>query len=306
MQAMSWILGTLLLTGMVLVFGDLWRNVVRFREWCRLRAEQEGEIVLGDSVLQAGLAAHFASEPRTGVPATTETWQAYIADVEKKLITLALDQPLLPAAELRREAIADSLPAWPKLGTLVSITVTGEDALYRFFATVRDVRRDARKPGQRVLVVDRPTWMARVQRRQHVRARIQMPAAFERAAQDEPVRRDSVRVSLPGTLIELSAGGFQANLEGVRSLRDADRLTRSLTPGTVLRVRLSTPALAQTPLLARVRSCGKAVVRGGVGVRMACEFLPMHSWEQELIIQDVFRAQRDQLQTRAQARQTAA
>ena len=36
---------------------------------------------------------------------------------------------------------------------------------------------------------------------------------------------------------------------------------------------------------------------GGLTLQVACQFLPMPSWEQELVIQHVFQLQREQLQT---------
>jgi c-di-GMP-binding flagellar brake protein YcgR len=304
MQVMTWILWSLLLTGLALVCGDLWRSAMRFREWRCLRAEHEGEIVLGDAIVQAGQVVSLRPLQSGSRPTEGTLLPAYVASVEKKLLTLALE----PASGsdprgLQRNAVIGTIPAWPLLGTLTHITLIGEDALYRFCAPVRDVRVDTRKPGQRLLVVERPTWMARIQRRQHVRAPIHLPVAFERTGEES---RDRPHTALPGTVIELSAGGFQANMAGVHSLHEADMLLRTFPPGTVLRVRLASPGLAETPLLARVRLSGKAVVRGGIGVRVACEFLPMASWEQDLLVQYVFRAQRDWLQERALTRRSAA
>lgn len=304
MQVMTWILWGLLLTGLALVCSDLWRSAVRYREWRCLRADHEGEIVQGDTIVQAGqvvslrpLQSGSRSKDGTLLP-------AYVASVDKKLMTLALEPSSGPEPRgLQRKAVTETIPAWPLLGTMAHFTLTGEDALYRFCAPVRDVQVDIRKPGQRLLVVERPTWMARVQRRQHVRTPIQLPVAFERTGEEGS---NQPRIALPGTVLELSAGGFQANIGGVHSLGEADTLLRAFPPGTVLRVRLASPGLAESPLLARVRLSGKAVVRGGIGVRVACEFLPMASWEQDLLIQYVFRAQRDWLQERAHTRRAAA
>ncbi|HZP80867.1 MAG TPA: PilZ domain-containing protein [Chthonomonadaceae bacterium] len=289
----------LLLAGLALVFGDLARNTLRFFQWRGLRAYHEGEIVRNtDTLLQTGQPAaltaafHADSRPEAGA------LPAVVAATDKTTLALAAEPVFEPVARAPHPA------DWPKLGATVFVTVTGADALYRFQTRVRDSRPDVQKPTLRILSVERPTFLARIQRRQHVRAPMSLPASFVCATDAQ--RNPLTRLPQHGTVVELSAGGFQAQIGGVLSLSESDEVVQAFAPGVVVRVTLSPPGLAQSPLLARVRVCNKIAVRGGLGVRVACEFLPMAPWEQELIVQHIFRDQRERLRERARARQTAA
>src|SRR5262249_13036099 len=156
----------------------------------------------------------------------------------------------------------------------VEVTVTGETALFRFSARIGDVRPDSSKPEQCHLTLPRPLCLARIQRRQHVRVAMPIPATFEPAsdfAQEagQPVEagRAEAEAHLPmhGVVLDLSGGGLRAEVGRAMGAKEAAQLVDSFVPGTVMRIRLPLPALSDVKLLARVRICERAAVRGGLG-----------------------------------------
>jgi c-di-GMP-binding flagellar brake protein YcgR len=110
----------------------------------------------------------------------------------------------------------------------------------------------------------------------------------------------SARLRLPqhATLLDLSGGGLRAEIGAAMGVREAAEMCDAFPTDTLIKVRLPFCTLSDTPMLARIRSVEKIAARGGLGIRLACEFLPMAPWEQEIIIHEVFLAQREQMRRR--------
>ena len=273
-ESAAWTIWSALTAGAGLTCFGLLRDWARFRQWRRLQAEQEGEIVFSDRALKVGQAAEIrdAAHPDAMRHAT-------ICAIDKRSLRLRLEfQPL----SSRLEA--------PKRGAILRLAIAGENEIFRMEAPVVDVSACAEKRGDCLLTLKRPTWLTRIQRRNHVRIPIMLPAAFEFA---HPANRLTERTAQHGTIVDLSAGGLCADIGGGLGLRDSAELLALLQPDTILRARLPIPALPDAPLV-RVRLSERVAVRGGLGVRVACEFLPMPPWEQDLIAQHIFRHQREQ------------
>lgn len=270
----AWIIWSVLTAGAGLACFGLRRDWARFRQWRRLRAAQEGEIVFSDRALKVGQAVEIrdAANP-------DDFRHATICALEKRTLRLRLErQPLHAKTES------------PKRGTVLRLTVAGEGAIFRMEAPVLEVAACAEKRGDCLITVKRATWLTRIQRRNHIRIPIRLPAAFEFA---HPTNRLTERTAQHGTVVDLSGGGLCADIGGALGLRDSEELLALLKPDTILRARLPIPALSNPPLV-RICLSERVAVRGGLGVRVACEFLPMPSWEQELIVQHIFRYQREQ------------
>ena len=267
----AWAIWGALTAGAGLAGYGLLRDGARFRQWQRLRAAQEGEIVFSHRALKVGQAVEFSDAASPDV-----LRRATICAIEKRILQLRLERPPL---QTKTDA--------PKRGATLRLTVAGEGAIFRLEVPVLDVAACAEKRGDCLLTVKRPTWLARIQRRNHVRIPIALPAAFEFA---HPTNRLTERTAQHGTIIDLSGGGLCADIGGALGLRDSAELLALLKPDTILRARLPIPALASPPLV-RICLSERVAVRGGLGVRVACEFLPMPSWEQDLIIQHIFRHQ---------------
>ncbi len=262
-----------LLAGAGLACFGLLRDGKRFREWRRLRAEQAGEIVFSERALKVGQAVQIrdAANPDALRHAT-------LCAIEKRTLRLRLErQPVHTRTET------------PQRGATLRLMIAGDGAIFRLETPVLDVAPCAEKRGECLVMVKRPTWLARIQRRSHVRIPLALPASFEFA---HPTDRLTERTAQHGTIIDLSGGGLCADIGGALGLRDSAELLARLQPGVILRVRLPIPALSD-PALARICLSERAAARGGLGVRVACEFLPMPPWEQDLIVQRLFRQQRE-------------
>lgn len=280
-QLLTVLIWSALLSGTTLVAIGFWRDTMRFRHWKRLRARFEGEIMPTGETLRAGQAAEITSEDEAcRLPAA-------LHETTDKFLTFSIEY----APGTSRQEID-----WPAEGEQVLLTVTGETALYRFEAEVHDVRPHPDRAHSLLLAVERPLWVVRVQRRRHARAPLHAELTLESPGTREVPAHP--RLPLPVKLVNLSGGGMRVEIGHGLPLKEAEELVNAFQPGTPLRVRLPIGGLAETPLSAEVRIAERAAVSGGVGVRLACEFLPMASWEQELLIQHVFRAQREYLQER--------
>lgn len=298
-QIVGWIFWSVLTAGAGCSCVGLTRSVLRFRQWKQATAELEGEIVLGDRALQAGQTITVSIyDPQAN---DGEAIRGQICAIQKKTLTLTLEAAF-SEGHFQDEGVSRRFA----VGATVVVTVTGERALYRFTARVGDMRADAVNARQSLLTVVRPLWLGRIQRRQHVRVAMPIPATFERAthytSEGGSIQRAKPGpaegyMPLHGSVIDLSAGGLMAEVGSALGAKEAAKLVEAFVPGTILRVRLPLPALSDS-LLARVRSCERAVSRGGLGVRLACQFLPMSHCDQEMLVHHIFRAQKDLLRTR--------
>jgi c-di-GMP-binding flagellar brake protein YcgR len=238
--------------------------------------------------------------------ASETTLPGYITELGKTALVLALEtEKGLPVR------ISES--ALPPPGGSLLVTLPVEGGQLCFETQVLDVRTAEASNGRRLLTLARPFWLARIQRRQHVRTELYLPATFQRLAALEaetntelPSAEKSVQVReappLHGTVLDLSAGGLRADVGDVLGAEEAEGVVTKFAPNTILRVRLPIPTLSGSLLLVRVRACERTARRGGIGVRLACEFLPMPSWDQESLVAHVFQTQRKQRQARAQYR----
>ncbi len=268
MQGMAWLGWGALPAGIALA--GLWGFERRLRRSGYTPAGGTSEIVLSRKILQVGAVARVWPQES----ADTGAWPAYISALEKATLTLTLE----PHGERRpgRGAAAERLVS----GAAIAVEITGADAIYRFTTPVRALESDARLPQTHLLTIARPRWITLIQRRRWPRFPVKWPAALER--EDQVRALQTARSSpLSGTIIDLSEGGFCAEVQEGLSASQASALTELFAPGTVLRVRLPLPALAETPLLARIGTSRKMAARGGLGVRLGCEFMPMASPQRE-------------------------
>ena len=277
--------------GALLVGLSLARSAGYIVPWQRSRAEDEGETVLLEHQIQPGQSVALrAGEKTDALPV-----QGTIVSVNKRTILLTLENEAAGSARAS---------AWTgRVGETVTLTVTGSRALFQFRTTMRDVRPAPARPETWCVEVARPLWMARMQRRRHARIPLQATAEFEHAEPSSGLsssasRRPFDRLPFLGRVSSLSGCGLSAEVCGVFGANEAAQMLAGLPPDTILRVRLPMPALS--PLLARVCRSERMVVRGGLGIRLACEFLPMPDWEQELLISQLFRIQREHLHSRTQ------
>ena len=265
----AWAVWSALTAGTGMVGVGFFRDLTRFRQWRRARAEQEGEIVYTERALRVGQVVQIGE-------ADSVKRNATLCAVDKKTLRLRIERQTI----LTKDAA-------PPAGAILRLSVTGDGAVYRFDAPVIDIVSRPTGNGDTLITVKCPAWMTRVQRRRHVRVPLSLPATFEFA---RPTNRITECMTRHGVVLDLSAGGLCADLGGPMGLLDSTELLALLPTDTILRTRLPIPALTE-PLLVRVRLSDRVAVQGGLGVRIACEFLPMPPWEQDLIAQYIFRHQ---------------
>ncbi len=281
-QLTEWAFWTPLCLGAALVSVSLIKNNHRFRQWKTVQDWHAGEIVLADRLLAPGQSVHISDDGM--VPGESPLLEASLRAVEKRTLLLGLE---LPGESLDAPG-SRAAGEWPMVGSSVSVALAGSTALYQFIAPIKDLRRDPECPSQWLMTVPRPLWLARVQRRKHVRASVDMPATFEAAG--------TMKTPIPplhGMLVDLSGGGLRARVGHAMRPGECARLIDAFESGTVVRVRIPVPALTDSSLLARVRVSERIAVLGGLGLQIACEFLPMPPWEHDLLVQHIFRAQRE-------------
>ena len=247
----------------------------------------------------------MATDP-TGVIAGTLT------EISRSHCVLTLGSDLLTSLSAHNElgSLASKSRAdgsgirWAQ-GAHISVSVTAASEIFKFSARIRDL---IARPNGILLVVSRPSILVRIQRRKHARVPLAVPATIERAWMSPDAACDSnidaMLASIPvhGTVRDLSGGGLRAHLGGVDGLQQIDTLLRRFQPDAIVRIRLPFPTLPHGSVLARIVSSGRAVTSGGLTVAVACEFLPMPTWEQEIVIQHVFQFQREMNKARKMRR----
>jgi c-di-GMP-binding flagellar brake protein YcgR len=302
-QGMVFLYWGMLVAGAGLSSFGLVRGLARYRDSRLANVDDEGEIVIGDGRLDVGQSLVVAPRARGRPMDPLGAVSGRIESIGRKYYVLALDTEV--PAQVARMATAVVLgdqndplidrAIWPCAGAMVTVSVTAAAEIYRFSGKIYDVQTTAR--GIR-LFVSRPAVLARIQRRNHARVNLTVPATFERVSMPQSRSGASgVRIDAPvhGTVRNISGGGLHAQIGGVLRIHELDTMLRLFQPETTVRIGLPIPTLPRNALFARVRSAGRAVVAGGLTLQVACEFLPMPAWEQEIVIQHVFQFQREQL-----------
>ncbi len=330
-----WIVWAMLLTGAGLILASLWQASERFWYWKQARQLAAGEVAQATAALCAGQrfriaagedkAAATSAFPREGHTAAGLVASASVADtifgepeasigsemtgriigMSRGLLLLLLEPETITRDERGAIALRNSL----RVGQTLALQVTGDSELFRFEATVRSVRPDPEQPLCTQIAVKLPFWLARIQRRRHVRASIHSGAAVQMTDNPGSIgnnrAKENVNNVLRGTLRDLSGSGLCLELDSVLRPDTIARLCEQWDRNALLKCRLNLPLLRDEPLKLRVHSCERIVVRGGLGLRVRGEFVELPAWQQETIISLVFQAQRQQLRQQTPRLQTA-
>lgn len=169
----------------------------------------------------------------------------------------------------------------PRAGSPIEVTVIGRSAAYRFLSIVRGFREG---PGASAIVLARPPWVEKIQRREYFRVPIEAPTSVTARGpgQAQPI-------TMACTIKDLSAGG-------VRLVCPAP-----LPTDTFLAIRVPTSAESVTRFEARVRSCGAECGSTDRFV-IGCEFDRMDEDTRNRLVNYCFDLERS---ARAGRRQTA-
>lgn len=271
------------LVGIALIFSGTWKNGEQWRFLKRLGKNQSGLVSAERNPLTVGQAVSLALESEGEI----QSQVAFITGIEKGNLFLRTENnPTLRPESQEVRACRALQP-----GAKVTIEAAGQDALFRFSTLITQVTTGKSYAGERLLVLPLPSSFQKVQRRKHFRAPFVTPATFAVVPQDHP-SADAIPVH--GTLLDLSEGGFRADLGFALGVEEKEALLQSLQSGVFLRVRLPI-ALFTEPLWAKIVVAESGVQRGGLSVRVACEFLQMEGWQREFIASHLFQLQRERL-----------
>ena len=313
-----WVVWGMLLTGAGLVVASLWHTSERFWYWKQARQMAAGEVAPAAEALRVGQRFRvLPGEDRAGFNPQYISKEAnealsdfvtagfdkpmtgQIVGMKRSLLTLLLE----PETLTREDEKAQGRNAPVQAGQMLNVQVNGDSELFRFTASVRGVMPDPEQPLKTRVEVKLPLWLARIQRRQHVRASIQAPVTLQTTAEDNYGK--SIRETLRGTLRDLSGGGLCLELDGAQRPDTLARLCAQWDGSAILECRLNLPLARETALRLRVHSCERIVTRGGLSLRVRGEFDQIPAWQQETLVSLVFQAQRQQLRQSAPRFQTA-
>ena len=272
------------LVGIALIFSGAWKNGIRWRVLKRFGRNQSHSVSAEGNLLTVGQAVSLTLEGGEG---ETHSQVAFVTRVEKGNLFLRTENN--PTLRPESQEVQTCRALQP--GAKVTIEAAGQNALFRFSSSITQVTTGKSYAGERLLVLPLPLSFQKVQRRKHFRAAFVTPATFAIVPQDRP-SADAIPVH--GTLLDLSEGGFRADLGSALGVEEKEALLQSLQSGVFLRVRLPI-ALFTEPLWAKIIVAESGVQRGGLSVRVACEFLPMEGWQREFIASHLFQLQRERL-----------
>lgn len=269
------------------------RRLSRYQQLRDADCGDETEIVIGDSLLRVGQHVTIATGIRVPERDLSSAVDGRIGTISRRHCVIEIE-PEFAIGSPRPRPLASRPLHGPynglNRGDSIMVTLTFAQEAYRFTARVRELQVDA---GAARLVVTRPGTLARLQRRRYVRAALNAPATFERHWQTRAAApRNSSDASPSGGIVhgsvqDISGGGLRANVGGVLSLHELDRLLDLFPPDAAIRVCLPFPALDRNAVLARIRTAKRTAVRGGLTLQVTCEFLPLQRWEQEIVIRHV-------------------
>ena len=314
-----WMVWAMLAAGMALIVASLLQSSERFWHWKRARQAHQGEIVASEGVLRVGQTLAFACPPKTPnntasktFPYKANTLNAFDSRVGTDTRSLMGNDPptvrgvigrvveqrrgllvfALESDEITPSPVSSVTRYAPNVGDMLTLLATGASEMYRFEAKTQAVHPDPNAPNRTLVTVKLQFWLARIQRRQHVRASVQAGATLRPAVSGDKItgnRAESVRC----LLLDLSGGGLRLEVANTHSPHAIARLCAALPSGSVVDVALDLPLLRGETLRVRVKSCQRVVARGGLALRLRGEFVRLPAYQQEIIISHVFQAQRE-------------
>lgn len=247
--------GGLLLLLVFWMYGDLWR-----RQWvaARLNAYAREQIVQSSRGLRTGLRAMAEFPDATGARIVEST----LSEVNKRWVRLTPNTP--------------DQAGFVTPGSPVRVTLVDESAAYCFFAIVKDRRLKGED-----IILSRPAWLERLQRREYFRIPLHMPALIT-SLQGKNDGNKMIRAEIEN----LSGGGFRVIS------------SRHFEENSCLRVRLNDDVMGGASYEARVLRC----IEEGEGVsaryHLQCEFLYITEDTRNMILRFCFDMQKEMLRKR--------
>ena len=314
----GWLVWGMLLGGAGLVLASLRQASERFWYWKQARQMAAGEVAPAGEALSIGQrccvmpgeaniaqgASFMPAGKNQGMASAFEStfgegMTGRIVGIQRGVLLLLLE----PETITREEEQWQEKRCPVEVGQALTVQITGGSELFRFTAPVRSVQTDPEQPFKMQVTVKLPFWLARIQRRQHVRASIHSGVTLQTASASNTgsVSGETLR----GTVRDLSGGGLCLELDTAQRPDTLARLCAQWYEGALVECRLNVPLLRENAVPLRIHSCERIVVRGGLGLRIRGEFAHMPAWQQETLINMVFQAQRQQLRQNAPRFQAA-
>lgn len=230
-----------------------------FHRWNRAKRGVDPEALISTDKLQAGQTVQVEIE-RGG----SGRWRgrARIEAVQKNSVCLAT----LPGNS--GFSAANSVMK----GAPLQVLVEGGAAAFQFYASLQDWKTMGETT---TFYIDRPLWMAKVQRREYFRVPLREPTMLSTlGGRPEDSRR------LRALLENVSGGGCSLNLP------------ERLEAGTCVRLQMPSGSLEGFSFEARVLRCIPRLLPGDLPYQAQCEFLPFSEETRCLLVAYCFELER--------------
>jgi c-di-GMP-binding flagellar brake protein YcgR len=157
-------------------------------------------------------------------------------------------------------------------GAPLQVLVEGDTAAFQFYAGLQDWQATGETT---TFYIDRPLWMAKVQRREYFRVPLREPTMLSTlGGRPEESRR------LRALLENVSGGGCSLNL------------TEPLEAGTCVRLQMPSGSLEGFSFEARILRCLPRLLSGDLPYQAQCEFLPFSEETRCLLVAYCFEQER--------------
>lgn len=221
------------------------------------------------TLLCSGMPLQFTVDYGQHCSKSSGCWSGWIIRTADSALSLAVEWESVVPGRMS--------PKTPTVREKILVTVTGQQGLYQFSTLILDVREDENRTAKCHIVVAAPKTVTTLQRRRFSRHHLTIPATLQAAENGTPLPQHA-------TIRDISSGGLRVELGGVWGITEAAHLIETHKIGTLLHIRLPLPLIPSEGILARVCLCERTAQRGGLGVRIACEFLPMPDFDADLLL----------------------
>ena len=255
--------------GCLIVLVNTARSTQLYLEWKRTRNSLGTDIEQAESVLSDNLRLKVLF-PNTSLPGC----EAVLRTNSQANLLIVLDG---------YEPYYKKLDDLVKIGSMLTVHFAAKSALYEMECRLKDIISIEKSSPK--LITNRPKWISKIQRREHVRANVDIPGTLQLC----PLSINSL--PLHTTVVNLSGNGFNAYVFHNGAISALDSLLLQFAPNTIVELRLPIPLLSSSRLAAKIITAEKATISGGIAISVRAQFVSLHAWEEDALVQCVFKTQ---------------
>lgn len=255
--------------GCLIVLVTTIRSTLLYLDWKRTKQSLGANVELAESVISDNLRLKVLF-PNSSPPSC----EALLQTNSQANMLIVLDG---------YEPYYKNLDELIKIGCALTIHFAAKSALYEMECKLKDIISSEKSSPK--LITSRPRWISKIQRREHVRANVDIPGTL----QIYPVTVD--HLPLHTNLVNLSGNGFNAFVFHNGPISILDKLLIQFVPNTIVELRLPIPILSSSRLAAKIVTAEKATIAGGIAISVRAQFVSLHAWEEDVLVQCVFKSQ---------------